>query len=65
MNKTFLLLCMMISTALSAQMRTEFLLEKNWKFSRTDDSGAIRPDFDDATWQTVTVPHDWAIYGPF
>ncbi|MDR1273388.1 MAG: DUF4982 domain-containing protein [Odoribacteraceae bacterium] len=41
------------------------MLEKNWKFSRADDPGAIDPGFDDAGWQTVTVPHDWAIRGPF
>lgn len=23
------------------------------------------PEFDDSRWQTVCVPHDWAIYGPF
>lgn len=48
-----------------AQVRTEILLEKNWKFTREDNSGAINPEFDDSKWQTVTVPHDWAIYGPF
>ena len=24
-----------------------------------------RCDFDDSSWESVTVPHDWAIYGPF
>jgi beta-galactosidase len=52
-------------SAVLAQPRTEFLLEKNWKFSRFDSPEAVSPDFDDARWQTVTVPHDWAIYGPF
>lgn len=50
---------------LKAQTRTEILLEKDWKFSREDDPGFIAPDFKDNQWQTVTVPHDWAIYGPF
>lgn len=45
--------------------RHEFMLEKNWKFTRGDFSGAEQTNFDDKTWQTVTVPHDWAIYGPF
>ncbi|WP_294597014.1 glycoside hydrolase family 2 TIM barrel-domain containing protein [uncultured Rikenella sp.] len=45
--------------------RREFLLEKGWRFTRTDDSAALRTDYDDSRWQTVTVPHDWAIYGPF
>jgi len=45
--------------------RTEVLLEKGWKFFRGDISGAAHPGYDDEQWQAVTVPHDWAIYGPF
>ena len=56
-------LCIM--SALQAQNRTEFLLEKNWRFTREDNPEAIKPVFDDTKWQKVTVPHDWAIYGPF
>lgn len=56
-------LCIM--SALQAQNRTEFLLEKNWRFTREDNPEAINPVFDDTKWQKVTVPHDWAIYGPF
>ena len=51
-------------TAVMAQ-RTEVLLEKGWKFFRGDISGAAHPGYDDEQWQAVTVPHDWAIYGPF
>jgi beta-galactosidase len=36
-----------------------------WKFTRDDFPEAHRIDFDDADWQSVAVPHDWAIYGPF
>ncbi len=50
---------------ISAQTRTETLLDNNWKFSRDDQSNFIAPGFNDSKWQTVTVPHDWAIYGPF
>ena len=25
----------------------------------------VRPDFDDRGWQTINLPHDWAIAGPF
>ena len=32
-----------------------------WKFSRTDDANAKNINYDDSKWQTVTVPHDWAI----
>ena len=37
-----------------AQERQEIILQDDWQFSR-----------DKQTWQTVSVPHDWAISGPF
>lgn len=52
-------------SSVSAQVRTEFLLEKGWKFTREDNPESVQPAFDDSQWQSVTVPHDWAIYGPF
>jgi len=45
--------------------RTEVLLEKGWRFTREDPAGAMLPGFEDDSWQPVTVPHDWAICGPF
>lgn len=45
--------------------RTERQLEKGWKFTRLDDAQFARADYNDAKWKNVTVPHDWAIYGPF
>jgi len=48
-----------------AQGREEFLLEKGWRFSREDKPEFVTTSFDDSKWQKVTVPHDWAIYGPF
>ncbi len=67
MKKSFALtaLAFLIVFSVSAQKRTEYLLEKNWKFVRTDLPGQKEPGYDDSKWQTVTVPHDWAIYGPF
>ena len=50
---------------LSAQVRTETLLEKGWRFTREDSEQFSQTDYDDSAWQTVRVPHDWAIYGPF
>lgn len=45
--------------------RTEFRLEKNWKFSKGDNPEAKNNGYNDKSWESVTVPHDWAIYGPF
>lgn len=46
-------------------VRSETLLEKGWKFTRGDVPGAYMPGFDDSSWESVTVPHDWAVKGPF
>ena len=48
-----------------AQVRVQRTFEKGWKFIREDSQSFSDKDFDDAGWQSVTVPHDWAIYGPF
>ena len=48
-----------------AQTRTEQLLERGWRFTREDSAEFTSPDYDDKAWQEVTIPHDWAIYGPF
>jgi beta-galactosidase len=58
------LLLLTVSLSLSAQ-RSEQLLEKSWKFSKGDQPEAAQPTFNDSRWESVTVPHDWAIYGPF
>jgi len=49
----------------SAQLTKSILLENGWKFSKGDFPSAAQINFNDKAWQTVTVPHDWAIYGPF
>ncbi|GAB1454386.1 beta-galactosidase GalB [Draconibacterium sp.] len=40
-------------------------LEKGWKFTKGDFPEAFNSNFDDSKWESVTVPHDWAIHGPF
>ena len=70
MNKSaFYALCVMLvplfgGTNLYGQ-RSETLLEKDWRFTRDDSVEYSEPGYDDSAWQSVTVPHDWAIYGPF
>ena len=50
---------------MQAQVRTEQTFEKGWKFTREDNAEFANPSYNDSKWQNVTVPHDWAIYGPF
>jgi len=40
-------------------------LRDNWKFTRTPIPEALKTSCDDSAWETVEVPHDWAIAGPF
>ncbi len=54
---TLLLLVAAASTFAQSQ-RTETLL-KEWEFRKDHNIGAAEG------WSTVSVPHDWAIYGPF
>ena len=46
------------------QTREIITLQSGWKFSKGNIPNAQQPKFDDAKWQQVTVPHDWAIEGP-
>ena len=47
------------------QNRVEIELTDNWKFYRGKNDQAFAKDYNDKSWKTVTVPHDWAISGPF
>lgn len=66
LKKTYVMACLLgcLVGNLYAQ-RTEILLEKGWKFTKGDVSGAEGTSFNDTHWESVVVPHDWAIYGPF
>lgn len=48
-----------------AQTRNVRELDTNWKFQKGDFENAFQSNFNDSKWEKVTVPHDWAIYGPF
>ena len=37
-------------------VRRVILLDEGWKFGKGENP---------AQWEDVTIPHDWAIYGPF
>ena len=55
MKKTLILLAaLLLAMTAVAQSHREVTLSEGWQFSR-----------DKLNWQSVTVPHDWAISGPF
>lgn len=49
----------------SSASRTDTCLKDGWRFHRGEADGAFMPVYDDSGWESVSVPHDWAITGPF
>lgn len=37
----------------------------NWHFVKGNPENAQAIDFDDSGWESVSIPHEWAINGPF
>lgn len=64
MRKIFLSL-FLIGIPITNFAQTKQTLQKNWKFTREDNSAFSQSTFNDIKWHNVTIPHDWAIYGPF
>ena len=54
LRQLFIIGALAATTVAGAQPRQEITLTDDWQFSR-----------DKQQWQTVSVPHDWAIGGPF
>jgi beta-galactosidase len=52
-----------MAVPVSGERRLAF--NDGWRFFQGAADGAERPAFDDAKWQEVRLPHDWAIDGPF
>lgn len=66
-NLLLIVLWMTLTVSVIGQNKTRevLTLEKNWRFHKGDVENAYAPDFNDSKWESVTVPHDWAIKGPF
>jgi beta-galactosidase len=58
-------LVLLMSSPAISQNRKSYLLQDNWKFTKGDPVNAAATDFDSRSWKTVSIPHDWAITGPF
>jgi beta-galactosidase len=70
LRHTILILCLLHLSATQAtsqevQTRQTLDFNDNWKFSKGNPARAQERGFNDAAWQTVELPHDWAISGPF
>ena len=65
MMKKFYLLILCIWTLTAEAQRTETLLQEGWQFHLGEIENIQSIGHDDEDWETVTIPHDWAIKGPF
>lgn len=63
--KTSLFLLILLAVSTNVFAREKILLNFDWKFQLGEVKDAQQPAFDDAKWQTVQLPHDASIYGPF
>ena len=45
--------------------RERLQMDHNWKFVQADLKGAEEQSFNDASWRTLNLPHDWSIEGEF
>ena len=59
----FVAICFSAVTARASTRHVESFTS-DWRFLQSDALGAQAPSFDDSSWQTVMLPHDWAIAGP-
>ncbi len=57
--------CLSLSYAVGGDARSVTVLKDGWKFRKGANAEALKPAFDDSAWEDVSVPHDWAIKGPF
>lgn len=57
-------LLLAVSAVRGGERRSE-LLNFDWRFRLGEQPGADRPGYDDSAWETVQLPHDASIYGPF
>lgn len=54
-----------VRAAPAASPRQVIPFDTGWRFHLGDEPAAKEPRFDDASWRTLDVPHDWSIELPF
>jgi len=66
MKKKYLLIIgVLFINVLQAQLRQTIDFNNDWKFYLGNDSAASNENYNDASWRTLNLPHDWSIEGNF
>jgi beta-galactosidase len=53
------LLCLLAPVPVTGAPRTITRLDSGWRFSPGEQSGAEKPEFNDRSWEAVSLPHNW------
>ncbi len=61
MKKLFFLFSLTIFLGYTQAQRIHSLFDASWKFHRGDIANAEEANFNDQTWRTLDLPHDWSI----
>ena len=64
-KRKFLLGMMLAAYGLSASADDRRLFDEGWQFTQTDSVKMSWFGYNDKTWRTLDLPHDWAIEGDF
>lgn len=64
-KRKFLLGMMLAVCGLSASADDRRLFDEGWQFTQTDSVKMSWFGYNDKTWRTLDLPHDWAIEGDF
>jgi len=62
----FSFLLLMLFAGVSARSgRQTIAMDAQWRFALGTHTDAVKPDFNDAGWRLLDVPHDWSIEGEY
>jgi beta-galactosidase len=67
LSYSLIIIVLLISAACNSNDKTRSIqtLDENWQFINEEVADAEKPELITNNWNTVSVPHDWAITGPF
>jgi beta-galactosidase len=60
-----LAICLLLGSRPASAQRQRRLFNDDWKFHLGDAPSSEQPQAADKDWRTLTLPHDWAIEGPY
>lgn len=66
-SSLLLISILFLNNTLSAQssLRKRISFNEGWLFHKTSDSAVSQIQYKDSDWRKLSLPHDWAIEGPF